>query len=157
MRSKTFTNDIAKRQFKLALHPVVTAYIKIIRKWYFLKFGVAITKKHAVALAIASIDVVYPMRLTRISQRLRLMSEDPIYITLDNTSLFLYNKLKYIADLLPFSNRQLVATAFVVLFALHVKREISKLKIKTLRIYTDGVKDKLVKRYSDILHNRVKN
>jgi len=157
MRSKTFTNDIAKQQFRLALHPVATAYIKIIRKWYFLKFGVVITKKHAVALAIASIDVVYPMRLTRISQRLRLMNEDPIYITLDNTSLFLYNKLKYIAGLLPFSNRRLVATAFVILFALHVKREIRKLKIKTLRIYTDGVKDKLVKRYSDILHNRVKN
>jgi len=157
MRSKTFTNDIAKRQFRLALHPVVTPYIKIIRKWFFLKFGVAISKKHAVALAIASIDVIYPMRLTRISQRLRLMSEDPIYITLDNTSLFLYNKLKYIADLLPFSSRKLVATAFVVLFALHVKRETSKLKIKTLRIYTDDVKDKLVKRYSDILHNRVKN
>lgn len=152
MRSKTFTNDVVKKQFHLSLCSVAEAYIKIIRKWYFLKFGITITKTHAVALAIASIDVVHPMRLTKISQRLRLMSEDVICITLNNVSSFLYNKLKYATGLLPFPNRRLVATAFVVLFALHVKREIKQLKTKTIKIYTDRAKDNLIKHYANLIY-----
>jgi len=125
---------------RLSYYSIADKYVDIIRQWYYHRFFVKISRKHAVLFALGMVEEI-SMGMARNVARLRFGPVKIKIIQCDKLHRSAVNKLSTIIMKSAYLNSTSALTTVIIAFAIQCKLSSHKLKVRNVEILKQKTHD----------------